>query len=75
VSLTYPTLPAFLTGNLTGNEPRPDLSAKVSFASLLRSGTESEGWYVDLPYAIRGRELLPFGVPPANSHPNFESTS
>jgi hypothetical protein len=25
---------------------------KVSFASLLRWGTEPEGWYVDLPYAI-----------------------
>ena len=24
---------------------------KVSFASLVRWGTEPEGWYVDLPYA------------------------
>ena len=25
---------------------------KVSFASVRRWGTEPEGWYVDLPYAI-----------------------
>ena len=35
------------------NEPRPGLPGpKVSFASLLRWGTEPEGWYVDLPYAV-----------------------
>jgi hypothetical protein len=31
---------------------RLNLGPKVSFASLLRWGTEPEGWYVDLPYAI-----------------------
>ena len=25
---------------------------KVSFASVARWGTEPEGWYVDLPYAV-----------------------
>jgi hypothetical protein len=35
------------------NEPRPGLTGpKVSFASHLRWGTEPEGWYVDLPYAV-----------------------
>jgi hypothetical protein len=35
------------------NEPRPGLPGpKVSFASHLRWGTEPEGWYVDLPYAV-----------------------
>lgn len=35
------------------NEPRPGLPGpKVSFASRSRWGTEPEGWYVDLPYAL-----------------------
>jgi hypothetical protein len=35
------------------NEPRPGLPGpKVSFASIWRWGTEPEGWYVDLPYAV-----------------------
>jgi hypothetical protein len=35
------------------NEPRPGLPGpKVSFALHLRWGTEPEGWYVDLPYAV-----------------------
>jgi hypothetical protein len=25
---------------------------KVSFASILKVGTEPEGWYVDFPYAV-----------------------
>jgi hypothetical protein len=29
---------------------RVDPCPKVSFASLVRWGTEPEGWYVDLPY-------------------------
>jgi hypothetical protein len=31
---------------------RVDTCPKVSFASLLRWGTEPEGWDVDLPYAV-----------------------
>jgi hypothetical protein len=42
----------FLAGRRM-NEPRPGPPGpKVSFASLLRWGTEPEGWYVDLPYAV-----------------------
>jgi hypothetical protein len=41
----------FLAGSRK-NEPRPGLPGpKVSFASS-RWGTEPEGWYVDLPYAV-----------------------
>jgi hypothetical protein len=48
VSLTNPTFPAFSGREPQRNEPRPDLSGpKVSLASLLRWGTEAEGWYVD----------------------------
>jgi hypothetical protein len=46
---------------------RVDPCPKVSLASLMRWGTEPEGWYVEHPDAVFDvrRELLPFGVAPA----------
>jgi hypothetical protein len=46
-------IPGLLLAGNRMNEPRPALPGpKVSFASILRWGTEPEGWYVDLPYAL-----------------------
>jgi hypothetical protein len=58
----------------SSNETRPGSNTcpKVSFASLLRWGTEPEGWCVDLPYAdLTRRELLPFGMLSASNHPTL----
>lgn len=47
------TIPDLLLAGNRMNEPQPGLPGpKVSFASILRWGTEPEGWYVDLPYAV-----------------------
>jgi hypothetical protein len=66
----------YLAGNRM-SEPRPGLPGpKVSFASILRWGTEPEGWYVDLPYAVfllgvnySPLECRRFSAPPSSSQP------
>jgi hypothetical protein len=48
------SFPAFCWPGIALNESRPGFNPcpKVSFASLVRWGTEPEGWYVDRPYAV-----------------------
>jgi hypothetical protein len=58
------------------NETRPGLTGpKVSFASSSRWGTEPEGWYVDLPYAVFlvGVNYSPLGCPKSNRGDKFVS--
>ena len=58
------------------NEPRPGLTGpKVSFASQSRWGTEPEGWYVDLPYAVFmvGVNYSPLGCHKLKRGNKFES--
>jgi hypothetical protein len=58
------------------NEPRPGLPGpKVSFASHRRWGTEPEGWYVDLPYAVFlvGVNYSPLGCAESNRGAKFMS--